>query len=189
VLVEVALAAVVLAVAAAHRALGHAAARRRAGARGRLAVGGADARAAKAAGHLCAGVLGACGREEGARRRREHPLPRRSPMHHDIHLGSPSPSEHPEAHTTPMDVLPRVPVPRTRSRSSELTRGGRQDGAAVGSSPTPRHARKGARCPPGTPGRAPPSDIPPPHCCELPSQPLASANERNKGPSGTFCKS
>lgn len=63
-LVEVALAAVVFAVAAAHRALRHAAAGRRADALGRLAVSGADARAAETAGHLRAGVLGACGRED-----------------------------------------------------------------------------------------------------------------------------
>lgn len=65
VLVEVALAAVVLAVAAADDVLGHAAAGRGAHALGPLAVGRAHARAAEAARHLGAGVLGAWG-EDGA---------------------------------------------------------------------------------------------------------------------------
>lgn len=59
VLVEVTLAAVVLAVAAADDALCHPAAGCRAHAPGRLAVCRTDTCAAKAARHLCTGVLGA----------------------------------------------------------------------------------------------------------------------------------
>lgn len=59
VLVEVALAAVVLAITAADDALSHTAAGCGAHTPGRLAICRADARAAKAARHLCTGVLGA----------------------------------------------------------------------------------------------------------------------------------
>lgn len=63
---ELALIAVVLAVAAAHRLLGFALAAQGAHAFSRQAVRGLDARAAVAAGHLGAGVFQGCG--EGGRK-------------------------------------------------------------------------------------------------------------------------
>lgn len=69
VLVEIALVAVVPAVAAAHRLLGLALAAQRAHALGRQAVGGLHAGAAVAAGHVAARVLESCGRGQRKRGR------------------------------------------------------------------------------------------------------------------------